>query len=401
MPERETGTTAELVTRGGGEETLGRRPEFDFLRAVVIALVVWHHAILAYATFAFLNPVNPVETFSPVVDSRRWEGFDLLAGFHDVFLMPLMFLVSGLFVWQSLERKGPAKYLLARARRLGIPFLVGVAVLIPLAYYPAQLNVQLVFGGDVSLGEFWFNLARRGFGTAGPLWFLWVLLGFDAVLVLLAPALRSLVPRLASARGIWERPWCFFVLFVPLSVLAYLPLALRFGPTTWLGFGPFKVQISRVLLYFLYLAAGLVLGAYGLDRSFLRRGGPLARWWWVWWLAGLPAFGVLITWIVTAPESSAVQGVALTVVCALFVFGSLALFLRFASSRSRVLDSLSANSYGIYVVHYGFVTWLQYRLLFSNLGAVSKACLVFSTALLLSWGSAAALRKIQAVRRIL
>ena len=52
-------------------EVSGRRVEFDYLRAFVIVLVLWHHAILAYHTFAYLNPENPVATFSPVVDSQR------------------------------------------------------------------------------------------------------------------------------------------------------------------------------------------------------------------------------------------------------------------------------------------------------------------------------------------
>lgn len=56
-------------------EPTGRRIEFDYLRAFVIVLVVWHHAILAYHSLAFLNPDNPIDTFSPVVDTQRWVGF--------------------------------------------------------------------------------------------------------------------------------------------------------------------------------------------------------------------------------------------------------------------------------------------------------------------------------------
>ena len=72
-------------------ELVGRRVEFDYLRTFVVIGVVWHHAILAYATFAFINPDNPIETFSPVVDSQRWAGFDMMAGFNDIFFMALMF----------------------------------------------------------------------------------------------------------------------------------------------------------------------------------------------------------------------------------------------------------------------------------------------------------------------
>ena len=40
-------------------------------------------------------------------------------------------------------------------------------------------------------------------------------------------------------------------------------------------------------------------------------------------------------------------------------------------------DSLRGNAYGIYLVHYAFVTWLQYALLHAPLAAMVKAALVF------------------------
>jgi hypothetical protein len=53
----------------------------------------------------------------PVIDSQRGSGFSLFVGFNDVFFMSLMFLLSGLFVWRSLDRKGAAGFL--RERILG------------------------------------------------------------------------------------------------------------------------------------------------------------------------------------------------------------------------------------------------------------------------------------------
>ena len=42
---------------------------------------------------------------------------------------------------------------------------------------------------------------------------------------------------------------------------------------------------------------------------------------------------------------------------------AIAVSLHFATGHSRRLDSLSANAYGLYLVHYDFVVWLQYALL--------------------------------------
>ena len=66
---------------------------------------------------------------APIVDPQRWAGFDVLTTFNDTFFMALMFLLSGLFVWPSLERKGGAQFLRERVLRLGAPFVVVVGIL--------------------------------------------------------------------------------------------------------------------------------------------------------------------------------------------------------------------------------------------------------------------------------
>ena len=339
----------------------GRRVEFDYLRAFVIILVVWHHAVLAYTTFAFLNPENPIETYSPVVDTQRWVGFDLMAGFNDTFFMSLMFFISGLFVWRSLTRKGAHKYLSDRLKRLGIPFVIAVPLLIPLAYYPAQLNVELVFGGSSSYGDFWLDLVQAGFGTAGPLWFLWLLLVFDCLVALLyRVAIHPGGVFQGRATIIFERPLAFFGTLLVISTAAYLPLALIFGPLEWIGIGPFEAQANRILFYLVYFLAGTAVGAYELDRNVLKSDGPLASRWWGWLTAGLISFIVLVVLVIVGPTRPIISGLAFTVSCAALVFGAIAIFLRFAKQRVGVLDSLAANAYGIYIVHYVFVTWPQY-----------------------------------------
>jgi surface polysaccharide O-acyltransferase-like enzyme len=86
--------------------------------------------------------------------------------------------------------------------------------------------------------------------------------------------------------------------------------------------------------------------------------------------------------------------------CAASSFAFLAVFLRFARSRSRVFDSLSANSYAIYLVHYAFVSWLQFAFLPAALPAIAKGAVVFLGALGMSWGAAGTMRRIPAVARI-
>jgi len=79
----------------------------------------------------------------------------------------------------------------------------------------------------------------------------------------------------------------------------------------------------------------------------------------------------------------------------------LALFVRFVKKSRRVFNSLRDNAYGIYLVHYAFVSWLQYALLKSQLSGFAKLTIVLSLAIVLSWITTAALRRIPACARIL
>jgi surface polysaccharide O-acyltransferase-like enzyme len=56
-------------------------------------------------------------------------------------------------------------------------------------------------------------------------------------------------------------------------------------------------------------------------------------------------------------------------------------------------QSLSANAYGIYLIHYIFVLWCQYLLLEVPLTAWPKFFITFVSSWLLSWGVTAVIRK--------
>jgi peptidoglycan/LPS O-acetylase OafA/YrhL len=85
-----------------------------------------------------------------------------------------------------------------------------------------------------------------------------------------------------------------------------------------------------------------------------------------------------------------VASIAYAVACPAGGLFLLAVCLRFARMRRAALDSLSANAYGMYLVHYVFIVWLQYLLLPAGLPAIAKAAIVFAGTLALSWASCVA-----------
>ena len=342
---------------------------------------------------------------NPIIDSERWFGLDLFCAFQYVYLMHLMFLLSGLFVWTSLGRKGVKAFLYDRCLRLGVPFVFGVAVLMPVAYYP----VYRVTAADPSWSAFWSHWTGLPFWPSGPLWFLRLLLTLNivvAALYWLAPRSIEVLSRLSALAGAY--PLRYAVTLMTVSTLAYVPLGAVFQPWQWLRFGPFGFQPSFLFPYAIYFFAGVGVGAGGFARGLLAFDGILARQWPAWLAAAPLAF--LVWMIPTAmivnrqgPGLSGLQMVAdvgFTVSSASSRLALAAVVLRFVV-RWPMLDNLSANAYGIYLIHYVFAIWLQYALLEAALFAVSKAVVVFIGTLALSWITSALACRVPLVKRLI
>jgi peptidoglycan/LPS O-acetylase OafA/YrhL len=383
----------------------------DNLRGFVILLVLSFHSVLAYLNFLPASPF-PFDAppylwrAFPIVDTARWFGFDLFCAWQDIFLMSLFFFLSGLFVWRSLERKGTQIFLHDRMLRLGVPFAVVVALLMPLANYPTYLQTA----ADPSFFAFWRNWLALPFWPCGPMWFLWLLLLADfsaAAIHRFAPRCGNALIRVSSSAS--TRPTRYFAGLVIASALAYVPLALAFTPSAWAAFGPFGFQLSRPLHYAVYFFAGVGLGAWGIERGLFAPDGALTRYWIVWPAAAL---GSLLLWMaltaltMKGSGSSSLwlelfDGLSFVLACFSSCFAMLALALRFAGRRLPVLDALNRDAYGIYLVHYVFVVWLQYALVAAALLAVVKGAIVLGGALLLSWGTVVAVRRIPAAAQVI
>ena len=387
----------------------------DNLRAVVIVMVLAFHAMSAYIAFI---PHHPFALDAPpylwrafpIVDRQRWFGFDLFCGWLDVFLMSFFYLLSGLFVWSSLSRKGPAAFLQDRLLRLGLPFAAVVLLLMPLALYPSYVQST----GDTAIAGYWQTWLGLPLWPSGPVWFLWLLVLWDVLAAGVYLLLRRHGERvLRLSFYARQRPAIFLGVLLLLSALAYIPLALLFGPASWYQAGPFAFQLSRPLQYVLYFFAGAVIGACGIERGLFAPDGPVVRRWARWLVAAVVLF---LAWGGTtalaypdpwadAGKAPLVLGIAAGLSYVLACFSScffvFAVTIRFGALRARLLDSLKANAFGMYLVHYPFVVWLQFALLGLDLPALVKAGIVFSGTLTLSWSATAALRRIPAVAHII
>jgi surface polysaccharide O-acyltransferase-like enzyme len=381
--------------------TSGRIVALDHARTFITLLVLLHHSVVNYTYFG-------------AGDKMRWLGFDLVVLFNDSFFMACMFLISGLFIHDSLTRKGPAIFLRDRAWRLGIPFLLSIFVLMPLAYYPTFLRYHLPGTTDFNFFHFWWRTLTVGPWPSGPAWFLWVLLAFDfiaAAIWSVAAGILKTFGRLIA--GLRNRPMTAFAAFLVVSVASYLPLHLAFGDGSWLepGHYPFPIQTSRILLYPAYFFTGIGIGMISLRAGLLAEDGELAKRWPV-WLGFAAVFYAAILILVYAHHNwvnfnspplswKTAYGLAFSMYSAAMAFTVLAIYLRSAQFSLSLLDAMRPSAYGIYLVHYIFIIWLQYAVYDYSWPAFIKFAIVFTGTLAGSWALVLALRKIPVVARMI
>ena len=184
-----------------------RRHDIDALRVLAFGLLILYHVGMFYvADWGWhVKSVHLSEWLKwPMRLVNPWR-------------MSLLFLISGLAVNFMLRRASAASFAALRIRRLLVPLLFGMAVVVP-----PQAYVQALYNGafDGHYGEFllryftfqpWpegaFDGAHVGV-TWNHLWYLPYLLAYSLVLAALLPLLRSRAGRaLGNAfrrlRGLW------------------------------------------------------------------------------------------------------------------------------------------------------------------------------------------------------
>jgi glucans biosynthesis protein C len=137
----------------------------DHLRVALTILVVLHHLAVIYganAAFYYLEP--------PKNDPVAFLVLLVFVLINQGYFMGFFFLISGYFTPGSFDHKGPASFLKDRLLRLGIPLLVFLLVLNPIA------SIGLYYWTSIKIP---FISLYPGLIGVGPLWFVEMLLIFD------------------------------------------------------------------------------------------------------------------------------------------------------------------------------------------------------------------------------
>jgi glucan biosynthesis protein C len=223
-------------------ETTQRQTYLDWLRVISIAGVLFFHSAMPYVAEDSWHIKNH-ETSNLMMESNH---------FLHLFRMPLLFFISGTVSYYMMQRRSALSFIGLRFRRLFIPLLVGMFIIVPPQIYMERLT-QGYKGGfwDFYPSVFNFVPYPKGSFSWHHLWFIAYLLIYDLVFAplfswLISPQSNSFKTKLAAlAKGKWV-----YVLMLP-GIIWYALLSQKMPETN---------DLTHDGCYFVYWLLFLLVG---------------------------------------------------------------------------------------------------------------------------------------------
>jgi len=320
-----------------------RRHDLDWLRAIAFGLLIAYHIGMAYVPWGW--------HVKSAYGSEAWRLPMLMV---NPWRLALLFLISGVALRFAMDKLGAGRVTASRAFRLGLPIVVGMAlVVMPQSYF------QLLSQGEIEPGilAFWpdYLSFEQKFSIVTPtwnhLWYIVYLFLYVPILALLKPLLIAVSNSSLFQRLVSHPLGILLGLAVPFILYRYV-LDPRF-PTTHALFGDWNthaVSLTMVVVGFLiaksdafwsavrrglplFLSTALVLGIW---RGLVETSSDAEA-------ASIPEFWITVI-VLTWPLANVLY--AWSVILSL-----VALAQRFLNQPSRVLSYLTGAVFCWYILH--------------------------------------------------
>ena len=202
-----------------------RRYDIDWVRILAVLLLIPFHT----ARIFNLAEAGVAEPFYAKSQALSWPLSHLIV-FLDGWHMPLLFAVAGAATWFALGFRSGGQYAAERFKRLLIPFIFGVLVIVPPQTFFGSIANHNYDGSFLGYWPHFFTDESKdlsgyaGGFTPGHLWFiaylfLFAVLGLPLMLYFRRESGARLVSRIAA---FCRRPGAIFLFAVPLLAADYL-----------------------------------------------------------------------------------------------------------------------------------------------------------------------------------
>lgn len=156
-----------------------RRHDLDWLRLIAILILLFFHTGMLFNTWGW-----------HIKNSETTVSFQYWMIWSHYFRMPLLLFISGAGTYMALGKRTKQQYVGERFRRLFIPLLFGMFVVVPPQIYYEHINDYATYG-DFYKTVFQFVPYPHGSFSWHHLWFVFYLLVYSLIALPLLSFLRS------------------------------------------------------------------------------------------------------------------------------------------------------------------------------------------------------------------
>ena len=185
-----------------------RRYDLDWLRVGVFALLILYHVGMFFVPWGWHLKNNEIypELRWPMLFLNQWR-------------LPILFVISGMGTYYAYSFRTPGQYAGERLKRLGIPLVFGMLLIVP-----PQVYLERLAEGAFT-GSYWDYYPAHAFVGIYPegnlswhhLWFLPYLLVFSLILARPFRRIRERPGRLVRwAKDRLRTPWGWLIFLLPL-----------------------------------------------------------------------------------------------------------------------------------------------------------------------------------------
>jgi hypothetical protein len=363
----------------------------DVLRTFTIGLVVFHHVTLLYtAQFQFVNKF----VRNPVPDKFNILFLLLMFLISGSMLNAIMFFIAGYFVFASYEKRGVRAFVKDKIKRLGIPYLFGLAILDPVTLFIARLS----WDKNVRLGHFWikeFFLPK----TISPLhlWFIGILLIFFIVFTPLLAWLKK--KRNQETRRKNCPRTLIYILFLFVTFAVYFCLNIFYKPYNFLSVYIVNFPAVMLPIYAGYFLLGIYASRHGWFNSENKE--CIFSWAAAFVANTVLYFGTLVIADIEPETNHPLLAFATNGMLFSGVFLLITVFRKYQNKTSSIKAWLSRNSYGAYIVHYLIVFGVVYLMLEIPMPVIAKYIIQIFICPCLAWITADLLKRCTLLRNLL
>ncbi len=324
----------------------------DHLRAALVILVVLHHLAVIYGANAAFYYVEP-----PYNDAPAYLLLLVFVLVNQAYFMGFFFLISGYFTPGSFDHKGAGSFIKDRLLRLGIPLVVFIFVLNPIASIG-------IYQMPSSLTHITTPLTWQQYPIllgVGPLWFVEMLLIFDLGYVIWRWLARKQTPHRETE---FKPPSYLAVgLFIlGLALASYLMrIVVPLGMTIPIFGFPTLAYLPQYLSFF-------ILGMIAFRRNWFRTiPGSMGK---VGLMVAFVATILLFPLALSGGAAFLGNGHWQSAVYALWdsifsvgvCLGLIGLLRRFFNHQTKLGRFLSRNAYTVYIIHAPIIVFLAIAL---------------------------------------